>query len=168
MVDTPRSAPLSAARLAAVQALYEMDVAGAAADPVLEDILAERWSLADAHDSTDGDGVRAAIQPDMPLLREIVSGVSGDLEKVDRCLKMSLNHPHTVETLEALLRAVLRAAAFEMAERPGVPAVVLIKEYVDIADAFFDRREPALVNGFLDDLGRKLRQAEFADHSRQG
>ena len=163
-MTTTRSAPLSSARLAAVQALYEMDLAGAGADPVLEAIMAERWSSS-ALDADDGHGgnddENGFTPPDLDLLKELVAGVSNDLEGVDRYLKMALNHPHTVESLEALLRAVLRAAAFEMAKRPQVPAVVVIKEYVDVADAFFDGREPALVNGFLDHLGRQLRPAEF-------
>lgn len=160
-MTTTRSAPLSAARLAAVQALYEMDLAGAGADPVLEAIMAERWSSA-AHDTENGEGGDQFTPPDQNLLKELVAGVSSDLAGIDRYLKMALNHPHTVESLETLLRAVLRAAAFEMAKRPQVPAIVVIKEYVDVADAFFDGREPALVNGFLDHLGRELRPAEFA------
>lgn len=161
-MTTTRSAPLSSARLAAVQALYEMELAGAGADPVLEAIMAERWSSA-ALDTDGGntDGENGFTPPDLDLLKELVAGVSNDLEGVDRFLKMALNHPHTVDSLEALLRAVLRAAAYEMAKRPQVPAVVVIKEYVDVADAFFDGREPALVNGFLDHLGRQLRPAEF-------
>ncbi|MAO56874.1 MAG: transcription antitermination factor NusB [Rhodospirillaceae bacterium] len=165
MNSTARSAPLSAARLAAVQALYEMDLAGAGADPVLEAIMAERWSMGSVDDAEGGaipqDDNGGFTPPDQDLLKELVAGVSGDLESVDRYLKMALNHPHTVESLETLLRAVLRAAAYEMAKRPQVPAVVVIKEYVDVADAFFDGREPALVNGFLDHLGRELRPAEF-------
>ena len=142
-----------------------MDLAGAGADPVLEAIMAERWSMG-AADDTDGGAVPSDdnggfTPPDQDLLKELVAGVSSDLENVDRYLKMALNHPHTVESLETLLRAVLRAAAYEMAKRPQVPAVVVIKEYVDVADAFFDGREPALVNGFLDHLGRELRPAEF-------
>jgi N utilization substance protein B len=163
-MNATRSAPLSSARLAAVQALYEMDLAGAGADPVLEAIMAERWSSAalETDGADDGDDCENGFTPpDLDLLKELVAGISSDLEGVDRYLKMALNHPHTVDSLEALLRAVLRAAAFEMAKRPQVPAVVVIKEYVDVADAFFDGREPALVNGFLDHLGRQLRPAEF-------
>lgn len=155
----PRSAPLSAARLAAVQALYEMDLAGAGPDPVLEAILADRWRAASL---PEGGEETEFTPPDMPLLKEIVAGVAADIASIDRFLKMALNHPHTVESLETLLRAVLRAAAYEMAKRPQVPAVVVIKEYVDVADAFFDGREPALVNGLLDHLARELRPAEFA------
>ena len=157
-MSAPKSAPLSAARLAAVQALYEMDVAGAGPDAALEAIMADRWR---AVPNVDEDAAHFT-PPDEDLLKEIVAGVSGDLPGVDRYLKMALNHPHTVESLETLLRAVLRAAAFEMSTRLQVPAVVIIKEYVDVADAFFDGREPALVNGFLDHLGHELRPAEFA------
>lgn len=159
MAGAPRSAPLSAARLAAVQALYEMDLAGAGPDPVLEAIMAERWRVASPPEG--GEAEAELTPPDTELLKEIVGGVAADIPGIDRYLKMALNHPHTVESLETLLRAVLRAAAFEMAKRPQVPAVVVIKEYVDVADAFFDGREPALVNGFLDHLGRELRPAEF-------
>ncbi|MEK9671516.1 MAG: transcription antitermination factor NusB [Rhodospirillaceae bacterium] len=154
-----RSAPLSAARLAAVQALYEIDVAGGGPDKVLEEIAADRWRA--AHDPDD-EGSGDFTEPDKDLLGELVAGVSADIEGVDRFLKMGLNHPHTVEGLEALLRAVLRAATYEMKHRTKVPAVVVIKEYVDVADAFFDGREPALVNGFLDHIARNLRPGEFA------
>ena len=160
-MTTARSAPLSSARLAAVQALYEMDLAGAGADPVLEAIMAERWSSA----ALEGDGEDESgdfTPPDQDLLKELVAGVSGDTDSIDRHLKTALNHPHTVDTLETLLRAVLRAAVFEMASRPQAPAVVIIKEYVDVADAFFDGREPALVNGILDHLGREMRPGEFS------
>lgn len=160
MAAAPRSAPLSAARLAAVQALYEMDLAGAGPDPVLEAIMADRWRAGSPPEG--GEAEAELTPPDTALLKEIVAGVAADIPGIDRYLKMALNHPHTVESLEALLRAVLRAAAFEMAKRPQVPAVVVIKEYVDVADAFFDGREPALVNGFLDHLARELRAGEFA------
>ncbi|MEQ9575047.1 MAG: transcription antitermination factor NusB, partial [Rhodospirillales bacterium] len=114
-MTTTRSAPLSSARLAAVQALYEMDLAGAGADPVLEAIMAERWTSSSLDADGADDGENGFTPPDLDLLKELVAGVSGDLEGVDRYLKMALNHPHTVESLETLLRAVLRAAAFEMA-----------------------------------------------------
>ncbi|MEQ8503816.1 MAG: transcription antitermination factor NusB [Rhodospirillales bacterium] len=157
-----RSAPLSAARLAAVQALYEMDLAGAGADPVLEAIMAERWTAAALETDDGADGDDSFTPPDQELLKELVAGVNADIPGIDRHLKTALNHPHTVESLETLLRAVLRAAVFEMASRPQVPAVVVIKEYVDVADAFFDGREPALVNGLLDHLAHELRATEFS------
>ena len=67
-----------------------------------------------------------------------------------------------VERLEPLLLVLLRAGAYELSERPAVPARVVISEYLAVADAFFSAKEPALINGVLDRMGRALRPEELA------
>lgn len=157
-----RSAPLSTARLAAVQALYEIEVGGAELDPVIEAFMTERWRV------PLEDGGEDLAPPDPDLLKELVVGVSTYLPEIDGYLGEGLNPPHTVDSIEALLRAVLRSGVYELSHRRKVPAVVVINEYVDIADAFFNGREPALVNGLLDRLAHALRESEFGEASDGG
>ena len=154
----PRAA-LSAARLAAVQALYEVDVAGTPADAVVGEFLAERWSRATAEVGTE------ATAPDRELFRLLVLGVAGQLAEVDRAVAGALTGTWTLARLEVLLRAILRAGAFELMVRPAVPARVVITEYLEVAHAFFAGTEPGLVNGVLDRLARTLRPGELGEGS---
>lgn len=138
----------SAARLACVQALYEIDVSGASSDPVLREFLTDRWK-------NTGNGLTAA-EPDGPFLADLVRGVCTQSLRLDREINAALDE-WTLERLEILLRAILRAGAFELAERPDIPSRVVINEYVDVAHAFFAGKETALVNAVLDRLSRTLR-----------
>ncbi len=162
----------SAARLAAVQALYEMDMVGAPADAVLAEFLNKRWRL-DADDA-DRDGerdgkenagpagaARPMIEPDTGWLDDLVRGVSGRLEELDGLIGPALSGELSLERIEALIRAILRAGTYELAAKPEVPAAVIITEYLDVVHAFFDDKETRLVNGILDHLARKLRAGEL-------
>ncbi len=162
----------SAARLAAIQALYEMDMVGAPADAVLAEFLNKRWSL-DAGDA-DKDGerdkketagpageARPMIEPDAGWLDDLVRGVSGRLEELDGLIGPALSGELSLERMETLIRAILRAGAYELAAKPDVPAAVIISEYLDVVHAFFDAKEARLVNGILDNLARKLRAGEL-------
>jgi N utilization substance protein B len=146
----------SAARLACVQALYEIDVSGASSDPVLREFMTERWKNA-------GDGSTLA-EPDVAFLADLVHGVCTQIPWLDREIEAALNE-WSLERLEILLRAILRAGAYELAERPDIPIRVVINEYVNVAHAFFAGKETALVNAVLDRLSRTLRanQEEKAD-----
>ena len=144
----------SAARLAAVQALYQIELSGAAADAVLSEFLDHRLR-------EEVDGVRLA-EADRRLLRDLVAGVSAQVQALDDMLAAVLEEGWPVERLETLLRLVLRAGAYELSERPDIPVRVTIAEYVDLADAFFGGKEPGMVNGVLDRLARMLRPDEFA------
>ncbi len=150
----------SAARLAAVQALYEMDLADAGPDAVLEEFLQKRWRQgkddADPDDSSDN-----MVVPDNKWLRELVHGVASQREELDGLIGPALSGEWTVKRLEALLRVILRAGAFELKSKPNVPANVVISEYLDVAHAFFEDNETSLVNGVLDHLARELRAGEF-------
>ncbi len=143
----------SASRLAAVQALYQMDVANSA----LHDVLAEFESFWIGKE-VEGDQYRPA---EVAFFRSIVEGVLADQAAIDQLTDDTLQKGWPLKRIEAVLRAVLRAGGFELLRRGDVPARVIIKEYADVAAAFFEREEVGLVNGVLDRLAHRLRAAEF-------
>ncbi|MEK9724108.1 MAG: transcription antitermination factor NusB [Rhodospirillaceae bacterium] len=155
----------SAARLAAVQALYEIDMVGAPATPVLKEFLERRWSDASPVDREDDDGSDDGAQapaPEQRLLKRLVNGVAADPDGLDAMIAQHLNSPWTAERLDTLMRAILRAGAYEIRDCPGVAARTVIAEYVGLAHAFFGENEPALVNGVLDGMARQFRPDEMA------
>ena len=142
----------STARLAAVQALYEMEVAGAGADPVLRDFLQNRWP--------SEPGQPSLVEPDSELLTGLVRGVTERIPDLDGMIEPVLSGRLSLNRLETLLRIILRAGTFELLTLGKIPAAVIISEYVDVAHAFFDEAEAAMVNGILDRLARTLRAQE--------
>lgn len=143
----------TAARLAAVQALYQMDLTGAAPETVVADVLqTER-----AQPVGEKSGLPT---PDPASVSRLVNGVADNLEALDRHLAGALSGDLTLDRLEVLLRAILRAGAYELLLRPDIPLKVIINEYVDLAHAFFGEREPPLVNAVLDRLGAARREGE--------
>lgn len=149
----------SAARLACVQGLYEMDVSGAPSDPVLQAFIAQRWSRM--------DGEAKLQEPDAVMLGRLVRGVAERTAELDARISEALSSDRSVDRLDVLVRAVLRAGAYELVASPEVPANVVINEYVDVAHAFFDGSEPALVNGVLDRLARTCRPADNAESAHE-
>jgi len=147
-----------AARLAAVQALYQMDLGGA----TLADVLAEFESFRLGKE-VDGDQYRNA---DPAFFRAIVSGVVHNQKALDPVVHMTLAGDWPLARIDVTLRAILRAGAYELTERKDVPARVVIAEYVDVAKAFFDDEVPAMVNAVLDALARHLRPQEFTAADR--
>lgn len=149
----PRSASRTAARLAAVQALYQMDMAGTDANKVVREFLEHR--LCEVAESVGAD------ETDEDYFRDIVLGVVREQSAVDPVLDAHLAEGWRLSRIDSILRAILRSAAFELALRDDVPAKVIINEYVDIAHAFFETEEPKVVNGILDRLARDRRTNEF-------
>lgn len=144
-----------AARLLAVQALYQMDIRGGAPDATILEFLEYRTG------EIDDDGKSpAAPEADRALFADIVRGVDRDRGEIDAALDASLDGKTTVQRLEPILRAILRAGAYELRSRSDVPAPASISEYVHLTDAFFDGKEPGLVNAVLDRLARVLRPDE--------
>jgi len=144
-----------AARLAAVQALYQMDIAGTG----LNEILAEfesHWL---------GREVEGAqyLPAEAAYFRAIVEGVLREQLKLDPLIDKALSDGWPLKRIETVLRAVLRAGAYELDRRSDVPARIVVSEYVDVANAFVDRDETGLINAVLDQLARQLRPGEF-DH----
>jgi len=144
----------AAARLAAVQALYEMEVA----DKGLNDIFAEfetHWIGREV----EGAQYKPA---EVAFFRDILSGVLADQHAIDRALDEALARGWPLTRIEALMRAILRAGLYELKARPEVPARVAIKEYIDVAAAFFAKEEAGMINAVLDALARQTRPQEFA------
>jgi N utilization substance protein B len=142
-----------AARLAAVQALYQMDLAGTG----LNEILAEfesHW--------LGGEVEGAQYRPaEAAFFRDIVGGVVREQGRLDPQIDAALTRGWPLKRVEAVLRAVMRAGAYELACRSDVPAQVVMSEYVDVASAFVDREETGMVNAVLNQIARELRPGEF-------
>jgi len=161
-VSTPR-APVGArkrsvARLGAVQALYQIDVSGARPGSVVAEFVKHRLGR-----EIDGDNYGEA---DIALFSDIVEGTAARQAELDPAISAVLTPDWPLERLETVLRAVLRAGAWELLARADVPARVVINEYLDVAHAFFDGKEPGLVNGVLDRLAHALRPDELRNGSR--
>jgi transcription antitermination protein NusB len=150
----PRAASRSAARLAAVQALYQMDMTGIDLNQVIAEFAAHRLGQ-----EIEGDRY-AEAEPE--FFRDIVEGVVRDQLRIDPLIDKQLAEGWRLTRVDSILRAILRAGAYELLIRGDVPARVVISEYVDIAHAFFGEEEPKVVNGILDRLGHRERPQEFA------
>ena len=138
------------ARLAAVQALYQMEAAGAGVEAVVREFLDHRfggdiegWRLADA---------------DEAFFAELVRGVVAHQRAVDVAIVKRLAQNWRLERLDATVRAILRAGAYELTHRADVPTEVVIDEYVELAKSFFEGgAEPGFVNGALDGVAKDVR-----------
>jgi len=147
-----------AARLAAVQALYQMDIAGTD----LNDILAEfesHWL------GGEGEGDQY-LPAEAAFFRDIVSGVVANQRKLDPTIDHALSKGWPLKRVEALVRAVLRAGAFELTNRKDIPVRVIVSEYVDVANAFVDRDETGMINAVLDMLARNMREEDFGQSTQ--
>jgi N utilization substance protein B len=143
-----------AARLAAVQALYQMDLA---ATP-LHEILAEfegHWLGREV----EGEEYLPA---EAAHFREVVGGVVEQQRRLDPMIDAALSKGWPLKRIDAILRAVLRAGSYELEHRKDVPARVVVSEYVDVAHAFVDGDETGMVNAVLDQIARQFRGDEFA------
>ncbi|MGL4241061.1 MAG: transcription antitermination factor NusB [Beijerinckiaceae bacterium] len=144
----------SAARLAAVQALYQMDLTGKG----LNDIIPEferHWMGKEIED----DQYKPA---DGAFFRVIVQGVLDRQKRIDPAVDELLAKGWPLKRVEAVMRAILRAGAYELMLMPDTPVKVVISEYVDIARAFFEKEETAMVNAVLDRLAREVRAGEIS------
>ena len=141
----------SVARLAAVQALYQMEAAGAGVEAVIREFGDHRFDR-------DLEGVRLA-RADETFFADLVRGVVSDQAAVDRAIARRLARRWRLERIDATARAILRAGAFELIRRSDVPAEVAIDEYVEIAKSFFDGPEPGFINAALDAIARDERAA---------
>lgn len=143
----------SAARLGAVQALYQMDLSGSD----VGETLAQFSSRASGENFEDGQCGEA----DYRHLKEVVDGVVREQKAIDPTVDKILDKDWPLHRLDSTVRAILRAGAYELMFMERVPAKVAISEYVDVADAFFGPEEPRFVNGVLNKLARQSRPKEF-------
>jgi transcription antitermination protein NusB len=145
----------SRARLTAVQALYQMDLAETDLNAVIEEFKAHRLG-------SDADS-GALAEADPEHFARVVKGVVECQRQIDTLIDSQLAVGWRLVRIDSIVRAILRAAAFELMEMPEVPARVAISEYVEVAHDFFEGEEPKLVNGVLDSIARKLRPDELPE-----
>ena len=162
--ETPGAVKLAnkrgAARLAAVQAPYQMDLTSAR----LMDVVAEfeNFRLGKEVDIDSGPDIYREADPQW--FRAILSGVLKTQRQIDPVIQKSLPRDWPLARLEILLRAIMRAGVWELLSKKDVPAKVIINEYLDVTKAFFEEDEYKLVNGLLDRVARKHRD-ELLDES---
>ena len=145
--------PRTAARVAVVQALYQMDMAGTDLNNVIDEFVLLRFPRA--------PGDEAAAGADPAFFADLLRGVVRRQRDIDPVVDDQLAQGWRLVRIDAILRAILRAGVFELMERADVPARVVINEYINVAHSFFSEEEPKVVNGVLDKLARRLRASEF-------
>jgi N utilization substance protein B len=146
--DTSQADARHAARLGAVQALYQMEMSGAGAEEVAQEFSEHRFA-------------DLPVPPDAEFFAAVVNGVPQHQVEIDRAIAGSLSQSWKLERVDSILRAILRCGVFELVARRDVPAKVVIDEYVAVAGAFFGADEPGFVNGALDNIARRKRAKEF-------
>jgi N utilization substance protein B len=144
-----RSLSRSAARLAAVQALYQMAMEGTPLAKLLHEFHDHRLG-ATIEDATYADAERAFFD-------DLVSGVDARRDEIDGRISAKLADGWALERIDRPMRAILQAGTYELIARPDVPTASVISEYLDVADAFYDKREKAFVNGLLDAIAKDVR-----------
>lgn len=144
-----RSKARAAARLAAVQALYQHEMEGTAIPALLHEFHHHRLgAVIDDAEFADAD---------VPFFDDLVGGVAARKEEIDRRIAEKLAKGWSLARLDKPMRQILRAGAYELMARPDVPANAVISEYLDVADAFYDKPEKGFVNGLLDALAKDVR-----------
>jgi len=149
--------PRRAARLAAVQALYQIEMMAADPERVILEFLTERQGV-----TLEGDEV---LEIDRDFFSDLARGASRRRRELDRVLSRGLAADWRLERLEAVLLAILRVAAYELSIRRDVPVKVAINEYVEVTHAFFAPEQCKFVNAILDRIAHEVRAAEFAEKS---
>ena len=149
MNTAARSRSRSAARLAAVQALYQQEMEGTPVPRLLKEFHEHRLG-ATIEDTQYVDAERSFFD-------DIVSGVDARRAEIDEVIAGKLAEGWSLERLDRPMRAILRAGTYELVARQDVPAGSAISEYVDVAKAFYDKRESGFVNGILDAIAKQVR-----------
>ena len=144
-----RSTARAAARLAATQALYQHEMEGTAIAPLLHEFHQHRLG------ATIEDAEYAEAEVD--FFDDIVKGAVARQAEIDEAIRAKLAKGWALERLDRSMRAILRAGTYELIARADVPVATVITEYVDVAHAFFDKREAGFVNGLLDAIAKDVR-----------
>jgi transcription antitermination protein NusB len=143
----------SVARLAVVQALYQMEVSGKGLAETLAEF--ERFWIGG---EIEGEQYKEA---EIAFFRDVLSGVLAEQRSIDRATDKTLAKGWPLVRVDAVMRAILRAGAYELKKRRDIPARVAIKEYVDVAGAFFAHEQAGMINAVLDSLAHQFRPGEF-------
>ncbi len=156
----------TAARLAAVQALYQMDLAGTDLNDVIAEFMRERFDVQRGPDDEETD--IASKKTDRLFFADILKGVLRRQREIDPLVDDQLATGWRLVRVDSILRAILRAGVAELLERADVPARVVINEYINVAHFFFSEDEPRVVNGVLDKIARKVRRQGIRSQARHG
>lgn len=144
-----RSKSRSAARLAAVQALYQLEMEGTPMAQLLHEFHTHRLG------ATIEDITYAHAEVD--FFNDVVKGVDARLAEIDAMVASKLSEGWTLDRLDKPMRQILRAGTYELIARKDLPAKMIINEYIDVADAFYAKREKGFVNGLLDAVATAVR-----------
>jgi N utilization substance protein B len=144
-----RSKARSAARLGAVQALYQRDMEGTDLRVLLHEFHLHRLGAV-IEDVEYADA-------DITFFDDLVIGVDARRDEIDRLIASKLSSDWSLERLDKPMRQILRAGTYELLARNDIPTGAVINEYLDVADAFYDRREKGFVNGLLDAIAKDVR-----------
>ena len=155
-----KPAERSGARLAVVQALYEMEISGKGVIDALAEF--EAFWIGQVIDEVEHPPAETAF------FRDLLRGTVDEQRAIDQRLDAALAAGWPLRRLEAVVRAIRRAGAYEVMFRRDVPVKVAISEYVDVAHSFYEGEEPGLVNAVLDKVGRAVRPDDFTKKSRAG
>jgi N utilization substance protein B len=149
--------------MAAVQALYQMDLAGTDATDVIDEFVELRFKPNEpgADADVEADSLDTLEGADATFFADVVKGVVRRQREIDPLVDQQLRTGWRLVRVDSILRAILRGGVFELLERGDVPARVTINEYINIAKAFFEGEEPKVVNGVLDRIAHKVRAKEF-------
>lgn len=153
MNDKPAPSRRQAARLAAVQALYQWQEGQDAPAEIVEQFLKVRTG------ETGEGGMRR--DADRPLFKDVVEGTASHRDELEKTVSGALAQDWTWARVDRLVRAILLAGSYELVHRHDVPARVVINEYVEVAHAFYDKGEPNFVNSVLDRVARQARSADL-------
>ena len=145
-IKGPHSKLRRAARLAAVQALYQLDVGDGTTLNVVDEFKEHRFT---------------GTPTDEEFFQDIVEGVVRNQASIDKTVAAHLSEKWSLKRIELTLRAILRAGTYEIHHRPDVPALVIIDQYVSIAADFSQGKQPGFINGALDKIAKDVRKAEF-------
>lgn len=149
-VPTNRGQARSAARLAAVQALYQKEMEGTAIAALLYEFHHHRLG------ATIEDVEYADAEVD--FFDDLVSGTDARIEEIDMLVSAKLSKEWNLARLDKPMKAILRVGTYELLARADVPTGSVISEYVDVAKAFYDKREAGFINGLLDAVGKEVRK----------
>lgn len=139
-------------RLSAIQALYQMEVSGLTSKQVTMEFLNHRFGY---------DGEENMVAADEAFFEDIVAGVVKRQDEIDKMIVDNLSEKWSMKRLDLTLRAILRSGAYEILQRPDVPALVIIDQYVSIAADFHADNQTGFINRVLENMAKSVRQAEF-------
>jgi transcription antitermination protein NusB len=149
IMSNKRSKARAAARLAAVQALYQMDMEAIGIARLLSEFHAHRLG-AEIEDTQYAEA-------DVDFFDDVVSGVDARRAELDALIELKLGEEWKLSRLDKTMLQILRCGTYELIARADIPTGSVINEYVDVAHAFFDKKEAKFVNGLLDAVAKEKR-----------